>query len=212
MATESPRTSFPILLVLVPNNADDGIQECSVYLQACGSGTRAGLRIRDVRGLVVLDRSRIASLTAAIFYSFSPFAISQWLSGHLDVQTSIALGPIVIWCITRVLDTGSKRAAIGLGLCVSALLLLTTGQAAYWIPVALIVIIVKFVTAPRDAGSMLWRALPGAALSIAVFMVASSVRLIPWIFGARAAFVGGQIWLSRRSLHTRVIAYLLMKI
>ena len=147
-------------------------------------------------------KSRIAAIAAAIFYSFSPFSVGQWLSGHLDVQVSIALGPLVIWCIIRILDVGSKRAAIGLGLCGSALLLLTTGQAAYWVPVSLVIVIGKFAMSPQDIPAMLRRALQGAALSIAVFVAASSVQLIPWMFGASAAFAGGQgLSIEGLSLH-----------
>lgn len=138
------------------------------------------------------SRSRLGALAAAIVYSFSPLAVSQWMSGHIDVQISLALGPLMLWCIVRILDTGSLRAAVGLGLCGSALLLLTTGQAAYWLLAVAIVVIGKLLTAGRGVLAMLRRTVPAALAALAVSAAASTVQLLPWLSGARAAFAGGQ--------------------
>lgn len=137
------------------------------------------------------SRSRLGALTGAIFYSFSALTVTQWMTGHFDVEISMALGPLVIWCIDRVLTAGSTRAAIGLGLCGSALLLLTSGQAAYWLPVAGVFIVGRFIIARRDVLIMLKRAALGAAVTIAVFVMTSVVQLVPWLLGARAAFASG---------------------
>lgn len=138
------------------------------------------------------SRSRLGALAAALVYSFSPLSISQWLTGHLDVQISIALGPLALWCIVRILDHGSLRAAVGLGLCGAALLLLTTGQAAYWLPAVAVVVAGKFLTAGRGVLGMLRRTVPAALAAIVIFLAASAVQLLPWLSGARAAFAGGQ--------------------
>jgi hypothetical protein len=138
------------------------------------------------------SRSRAGALAAAVFYSFSPMSIAQWLSGHLDVQLSMAVGPIVIWSICRLIDTGSRRAAVGLGLCASALLLLTTGQAAYWILPAVVIIASRLPISFRKATRVIRRALPGAVLTVAVFAAASAVQLFVWLFGVHAAFIGSQ--------------------
>jgi hypothetical protein len=138
------------------------------------------------------SRSRLGALAAAIFYSFSPMSIAQWLSGHLDVQLSMAVGPLMIWSIGRLADTGSRRAAIGLGLCASALLLLTTGQAAYWIVAVVAIIASRLLTSFRNTVCVLRRTLPGCVLAAMVFIAASAVQLGPWLLGAHAAFAGGQ--------------------
>jgi len=138
------------------------------------------------------SRSRLGALAAAIFYSFSPMSISQWLSGHLDVQLSMAVGPLMIWSIGRLADTGSRRAAIGLGLCASALLLLTTGQAAYWIVAIVAISASRLLTSFRNIVCVLRRALLGCGLAVMAFIAASAVQLGPWFLGAHAAFAGGQ--------------------
>ena len=138
------------------------------------------------------SRSRLGALAAAIFYSFSPFSIAQWLSGHLDVQVSMALGPLIIWCIDQVFDAGSKRAALGLGLSASALLLLTTGQAAYWTLAAAIFVAGKCIINSRDIVATLQRCAPGTILAVVSFAAASAVQLLPWFFGAHAGFAGDQ--------------------
>jgi hypothetical protein len=150
------------------------------------------------------SRSRLGALAAAVFYSFSPLSVSQWLSGHFDVQISMALGPLVIWSIDRVLTTGSIRAAIGLGLGGSALLLLTSGQAAYWLPVAVVFIIGRFIIGWRDAGMILKRAALGAGVTMMVFALTSAVQLVPWLLGASAAFAGGATTLAIAALSEHV--------
>lgn len=136
-------------------------------------------------------RSRLGALAAAIFYGFSPLSMAQWMTGHVNVQVSMALGPIMLWCIDRVLETGSKRAAVGLGLCGSALVLLTTGQGAYWILAIMVFVPVKFCVRWRNFAAMLWRGVIGALLAATVFVAASAVQLLPWASGARAVFAGG---------------------
>ena len=150
------------------------------------------------------SRSRLGALTAAVFYSFSPEVVSQWLSGHFDVQISMALGPLVIWCIDRMLTSGSMRAAVGLGLGGSALLLLTSGQGAYWLPVAGVFIAGRFIIGWRDAGIMLKRAVLGAFVTMVVFILTSAVQLVPWLFGARTTFAGGATTLAIAALSEHI--------
>lgn len=135
------------------------------------------------------SRSRVAAVAAATFYSFSPMAVAQWLSGHLDVEFSMAAGPLLVWAVARMIDTGSRRAGLGAGLCASALLLLTTGQAAYWL-LAIAVIVAAKLARPRG----LFRAATASSLAIAIaaFIGASAVQLGPWLYGASAPFAGRQ--------------------
>ena len=46
-----------------------------------------------------LTRDRFAAAIASFAYSFAPFAVAQWLDGHMNVQVSYAVGPATIWAL-----------------------------------------------------------------------------------------------------------------
>ena len=124
-----------------------------------------------------------------MLYAFSPFVVSQWLSGHLDVQVAIVLGPAAVWAGLCVLRTGSLRAAIALGLAGSGLFLLTTGQGSYWVLPLVVVLSGQFVVSLRRTRRAIGWAVRGAAVALATFVVASAVELLPLVAGAKAPFL-----------------------
>jgi hypothetical protein len=132
--------------------------------------------------------SRMAAVCAAGAYAFSPFAVSQWLDGHLDVATSIAVGPIAVWAMLEIIDSGSRRAAIALGLCGSALYLLSSGQAAYWLLAMPILGAIRLVVA-EDKRKALNSAVSGGAVALVTFALCSAVQLVPLALGASAPFL-----------------------
>jgi hypothetical protein len=133
--------------------------------------------------------SRLGALCAAGAYAFSPLAVAQWLDGHLDVATSIAVGPIAVWALLEILNTGSRRAAVALGLCGSALYLLTSGQGAYWLVALAVVALVRLVVARRERRKLIARALSGGAITLITFGLTSAVQLVPLALGAGAPFL-----------------------
>ena len=150
------------------------------------------------------SKSRAGALAAAIFYSFSPMSVNQGMSGHLDVLVSMAVGPLMVWSADRLIKAGSWRAAVGLGLCGSALLLLTTGQAAYWLPVVLAVVFARLLISFKKSVLMLRNALWGFVLVAGVFVAASAVQLGPWLLGAYAPFAGsGGLAIESLAIHEK---------
>ena len=156
---------------------------------------RGGPRARHARGRLRPRRTgstrhRLAAAVAATLYAFSPFAISQWLDGHLDVQVAIALGPLAIWMVLVVLRTGSAAAAIALGLCASALFLLTTGEAAYWLlPGGPVIGSSSAGDALHAARARRRAAARARRRARGTFVVASAVQLLPLAAGAKAPFL-----------------------
>jgi hypothetical protein len=150
------------------------------------------------------SKSRVGALAAAIFYSFSPMSVDQGMSGHLDVLVSMAVGPLMVWSADRLLRTGSKRAAVGLGLCASALLLLTTGQAAYWLPVVGAIVLARLLISFKKIVSLLRHARWGFVLAAGAFVAASAVQLGPWLLGAYAPFAGsGGLAIESLAIHEK---------
>ena len=136
-----------------------------------------------------LTRNRLAGGVAAALYATSPIVVTQWLDGHLDMQSSIALGPLAVWMVLVVIRTGSRTAALALGLCASALLLLTTGQAAYWLlPIATLGV-VEVVRVVRHDRGVLGRTAKGLAIATTTFVLASAVQLVPLLAGSKAPFL-----------------------
>jgi hypothetical protein len=137
-----------------------------------------------------LTRSRLAAVVGAALYVCSPFSVSIWLTGHLDVGMSYALGPLALWALWAALRSGSRGATIGLGLSVSALYLLTTGQGVYWVLPLATVLLVEFGRAARArrGRTFVRRVLHVAALGAVVFAAASAVGLLPLITHASAPY------------------------
>ncbi len=136
-----------------------------------------------------LVRSRVAACVAATAYGCSPFVVAQWLDGHLDVEVAIAVGPLAVWMALVVLRTGSKPAAVGLGLCASALFLLTTGESAYWLFPMATLCLAEVLVLGRARRRALRHALWGGAVAAGTFVVASAVQLVPLLAGAKAPFL-----------------------
>ena len=138
--------------------------------------------------------SRRSATVAAALYAFSPFVVSHWIAGHLNIEISLAVGPIAVWALLLALRTGAVGAMIGLGLAGSALYLLTTAQGIYWIlPMAVVVAFESAATwvTVRRVRPVLVRLASVAAVAGAVFAVASAVELLPLWRGAAAPFVTG---------------------
>lgn len=152
-----------------------------------------------------LVRNRLAAAVAATLYGCSPFVIAQWLDGHVDLQVAIAVGPLALWMALLVLRTGSRAAAVALGLCASALFLLTTGQAAYWLLPMATLCGTELVVLTSDRRAAVLRALRGAALAAPTFVLASAVQLVPLAAGAKAPFLdsAANFYIESLSVHAK---------
>jgi len=154
-----------------------------------------------------LTRSRLGATTGAIVYAFCPIVVSHWLAGHLNVQISIAVGPLAIWALIVALRDRSLPAMVGLGLCASALYLLTTGQAYYWVLPFTAVSIVELSAISRLGGRLetIRRVAAIAAVAFPTFVMASAVQLVPLVRGAVAPFATGaqRLYIESLPVHAK---------
>ena len=154
-----------------------------------------------------LTRSRLAATTGAIVYAFCPIVVSHWLAAHLNVQISIAVGPLAIWALLVSLRERSLPAMLGLGLCASTLYLLTTGQAYYWIvPFTAVAIVELLAISGRDGlREAIRRVGAVAAIAIPTFVLASAVQLVPLARGAVAPFATGaqRLYIESLPVHAK---------
>jgi hypothetical protein len=154
-----------------------------------------------------LTRSRLAATTAAIVYAFCPIVVSHWLAGHLNVQISIAVGPLAIWALLVSLRDRSLPAMLGLGLCASTLYLLTTGQAYYWaIPFTAVSIVELNAISRRDGRLEAMRRVAAvAAIAVPTFVLASAIQLVPLSRGAVAPFATGaqRLYIESLPVHAK---------
>ena len=151
-----------------------------------------------------LTRDRFAAAIASFAYSFAPFAVAQWLDGHMNVQVSYAVGPATIWALWLALRSGGRRPMVVLGLAEAALFLLTTGQGAYWV-LGLVVVVFWEIVTSEGRWRVACRLGITAVVSGATFIAASAVQLVPYALGAKAPFVGGgaAYYIEQLSVHRK---------
>jgi len=152
-----------------------------------------------------MSGDRIASACAALLYSFAPFAIAQWLDGHLNVQIAYAVGPLALWSLSNALRTGRARPAVALGASGAALFLLTTGQGIYWLLPLGLVFVREVLFGPTRGFVAIRRASRTLGIAAAAFLALAAVQLIPYLLGAKAPFVGGggSYYIEQLSIHEK---------
>jgi hypothetical protein len=154
-----------------------------------------------------LTRSRLAATTSAIVYAFCPIVVSHWLAAHLNVQISIAVGPLAIWALLVSLRDRTVAAMLGFGLCASALYLLTTGQAYYWVlPIATVSIVELSAIWRRDGSLEAVRRVAWiAGVAVPTFVLASAIQLLPLLGGAVAPFATGarRLYIESLPIHAK---------
>jgi len=136
-------------------------------------------------------RRREASLAAAIIYVNSQYFVSQMTSGHLNLAWAFGLAPFLFLTLDTLLVRPSFGALIRFVLVVFAMTVgIRTETVFYYLPFMLVLVAVRLASAAWRARSLAPAVRMGAwlAASLPIYLLLSSVVIIPMLFGSQPGF------------------------
>lgn len=151
--------------------------------------------------------NRVAASFAGLLYMGSQASVSRWASGQLNLEITIALGPLLILLWSRCLEGFDLGRLVAFAVCLSGLALIRLDMVLYVLPFLGLLAVVHFVLAreQRKAALDLLRAV---GFLVPALLALNAMQIVPLIEGIRAPWVSsGQLFSTSNLVEHSLAAY-----